>query len=194
MNKETFNFQTNAPPAFHVMVKPTGADCNLNCEYCFFLKKNKLYPDSKFRMSDEVHDAYITQLIAAHKVPRITVAWQGGEPTLMRLDFYKRSIIFQKNHAKEGTVFLGTPDGEPGLNYLCEAYKFFFQHADRSMKIMADLIRRGKSAADIMKLNTHEKREGEKEKNIKLGRNAPYYCGSGQKFKNCHGKQVKPLI
>ena len=46
----------NAPLAFHIMAKPTGSACNLNCAYCFFLKKEALYPDSDFRMSDEVHE------------------------------------------------------------------------------------------------------------------------------------------
>jgi len=96
------------PRAFHVMAKPTGSACNLDCEYCFFLKKWKLYPGSKFHMSDAVHDAYITQLFAAHRVPRVTVAWQGGEPTLMGLDFFRRSVDFQKAHAKPGTVIENT--------------------------------------------------------------------------------------
>ena len=89
--------------AFHVMAKPTGSDCNLNCAYCFFLKKEELYPGSDFRMSDEVHEAYIKQLFEAHHVPQVTVAWQGGEPTLMGLDFFSRSVELQKKYAKLGT-------------------------------------------------------------------------------------------
>lgn len=428
---------TNAPPAFHVMAKPTGAACNLNCEYCFFLKKESLYPDSKFHMSDEVHDAYITQLFAAHRVPQITVAWQGGEPTLMGIDFFKRSVEFQKSIAQPGTMventfqtngillddewcqffhdnkflvglsldgpkelhdtyrkdkggngtfdrvmkavrllqkhkvefnilctvnsknadyplevyrffrdeartpyiqfipiverdnetgyqegsrvtdrsvrpeqygnflikifdewvkrdvgqtfvlnfdgalagwlgmagtlcifaptcglgmaledngdlyscdhfvepkyllgniletpmgeivasekqrkfgmdkrdtlpqyclkcaflfacngecpknrFAETPDGEPGLNYLCDAYKSFFTHADPSMKLMAELLRKGKLAENIMKFKTLERRAADKQEPVKLGRNEPCHCGSGIKFKNCHGKQA----
>jgi len=85
------------------MAKPTGSACNLNCEYCFFLKKEKLYPGSHFRMSDEVHESYIRQLLEAHQVPQVTVAWQGGEPTLMGLDFFRRSVELQKKYAKPGT-------------------------------------------------------------------------------------------
>ena len=92
-----------APKAFHIMAKPSGSACNINCEYCFFLKKEALYPGSNFRMTDEVHDAYIRQLFAGHQVPNVTVAWQGGEPTLMGLDFYRRSVEFQKSCAKPGT-------------------------------------------------------------------------------------------
>ena len=59
--------RTNAPPRIHVLSKPTGAACNLACAYCFFLDKELLYPDSRFRMSDEVLEAYIRQLIEAHR-------------------------------------------------------------------------------------------------------------------------------
>jgi uncharacterized protein len=95
--------QPEIPQAFHIMAKPTGSACNLNCDYCFFLKKQKLYPGSSFRMSDEVHEAYIRQLLGAHQVPHVTVAWQGGEPTLMGLDFFKRSVELQNKYAKPGT-------------------------------------------------------------------------------------------
>ncbi len=91
------------PQAFHIMAKPTGSACNLHCDYCFFLKKEKLYPGSSFRMSDEVHEAYIRQLLEAHQVPQVTVAWQGGEPTLMGLDFFRRSVELQKKYQKPGT-------------------------------------------------------------------------------------------
>ena len=95
--------QSGVPQAFHIMAKPTGSACNLNCDYCFFLKKEKLYPGSSFRMSDQVHEAYIRQLLEAHQVSQVTVAWQGGEPTLMGPDFFRRSVELQKKHAKPGT-------------------------------------------------------------------------------------------
>ena len=98
----------NTPQAFHVMAKPTGSACNLNCDYCFFLKKEKLYPGSDFRMADEVHAAYIKQLFEAHQVPQVTVAWQGGEPTLMGLNFFRRSMELQKKHQKPGTSIENT--------------------------------------------------------------------------------------
>ena len=93
----------DVPPAFHVMAKPTGSACNLNCDYCFFLKKEALYPGSSFRMPDEVHEAYVRQLLEAHQVPQVTIAWQGGEPTLMGLDFFRRSVELQKKYQKPGT-------------------------------------------------------------------------------------------
>ncbi|OPY30481.1 MAG: Cyclic pyranopterin monophosphate synthase [Methanocella sp. PtaU1.Bin125] len=88
--------------AFHVMAKPTGARCNMNCDYCFFLKKARLYPGSSFRMSDEVMEAYIRQTIEAHRVPQVTIAWQGGEPTLMGLDFFRRAVAVEKKYARPG--------------------------------------------------------------------------------------------
>jgi uncharacterized protein len=91
-----------APPAFHVMAKPTGARCNLHCDYCFFLKKEQLYPGSSFRMSDEVLEAYIRQTIEAHRVPQVTIAWQGGEPTLMGLEFFRRAVALEKKYARPG--------------------------------------------------------------------------------------------
>jgi uncharacterized protein len=98
----------DVPRAFHIMAKPTGSACNLNCEYCFFLNKAGLYPGSDFRMPDEVHEAYIRQLLDAHQVPAITIAWQGGEPTLMGLDFFRRSLEIQENYRKPGTTIENT--------------------------------------------------------------------------------------
>jgi uncharacterized protein len=81
------------PLPFHLLAKPTGAQCNLDCDYCFFLSKEMLYPDSRFRMGDDVLEAYLSQLIEAHRgLPEVTVAWQGGEPTLMGLEFFRRSV------------------------------------------------------------------------------------------------------
>lgn len=92
----------NAPPAFHLLAKPTGAICNLDCEYCFFLTKEQLYPGSKFRMSDDLLEIYIQQLLQSHQTPEVTIAWQGGEPTLMGLEFFARSIELVEKHKKPG--------------------------------------------------------------------------------------------
>ena len=60
-----------APPAFHLLAKPTGAVCNLDCSYCFFLSKEMLYPGSRFRMAEDLLDTYLRQLIEAHaRVPK----------------------------------------------------------------------------------------------------------------------------
>ncbi|AAM06025.1 TPA: anaerobic sulfatase maturase [Methanosarcina acetivorans] len=96
------------PPRIHVLAKPTGAICNLACSYCFFLDKELFYPGSRFRMSDEVLENYIRQLIAAHSSPQVTIAWQGGEPTLMGIDFYRRAIELQEKYKKPGMTFENT--------------------------------------------------------------------------------------
>jgi uncharacterized protein len=88
--------------AFYVMAKPTGAQCNLECDYCFFLKKDRLYPDSNFRMTDETMEAYIRQTIEGHRLPEVTIAWQGGEPTLMGLDFFRRAVEVEKKYIRPG--------------------------------------------------------------------------------------------
>ncbi|HEY9644682.1 MAG TPA: anaerobic sulfatase maturase [Coleofasciculaceae cyanobacterium] len=92
----------HAPPAFHLLAKPTGAICNLDCQYCFFLSKEQLYPGSKFRMADELLETYIQQLLESHQTPEVTIAWQGGEPTLMGLEFFQRSINLVEKHKKPG--------------------------------------------------------------------------------------------
>lgn len=92
----------HAPPAFHLLAKPTGAICNLDCQYCFFLAKEQLYPGSKFRMTDDLLETYIQQLLESHQTPEVTVAWQGGEPTLMGLEFFQRSMALVEKHKKPG--------------------------------------------------------------------------------------------
>jgi uncharacterized protein len=83
-----------APTPFHLLAKPTGAICNLDCKYCFFLSKELLYPGSRFRMADELLDTYIRQLIESQPGPEVIVGWQGGEPTLMGLEFFERSVEY----------------------------------------------------------------------------------------------------
>ena len=79
--------------------------------------------------------------------------------------------------------FIQTPDGEPGLNYLCEGYKAFFEHVDGAMRTMADLLRRGRYADEVMGILAAEERE----RFAGAERNDPCPCGSGRKFKRCHG-------
>lgn len=87
---------------FHLLVKPTGADCNLGCRYCFFRPKASLYPGSDFRMSDEVMEAAVEQVLAAHPGPEVGFGWQGGEPTLMGLPFFERVVAAVERHRRPG--------------------------------------------------------------------------------------------
>lgn len=82
------------------MTKPIGPICNLDCKYCFYLEKEKLFPSNEnFRMSDEVLEAYIRQYIEGQNVPEISFAWQGGEPTLMGVKFFRKVVELQQRHA-----------------------------------------------------------------------------------------------
>ena len=90
------------PTAFHVMTKPRGAICNLDCKYCYFLSKEKLYPNSQFRMSESLLEEYIRQYIEAQQVDEIHFAWQGGEPTLMGVEFFRQAARYQQKRKKRG--------------------------------------------------------------------------------------------
>jgi uncharacterized protein len=84
------------------MAKPRGAICNLDCEYCFYLRKEDLYQGSSFRMSDQTLESYVRQYIAAQRAPEVNFAWQGGEPTLMGLDFFRKAVAYQQKYARPG--------------------------------------------------------------------------------------------
>jgi len=90
---------------FNVIAKPIGAICNLDCEYCYYLEKEDLYPDTKsFKMSGKVLESYIRQYI--HSQPfgtkEVTFVWQGGEPTLMGLPFFRNAFALQQKYARPG--------------------------------------------------------------------------------------------
>jgi uncharacterized protein len=87
---------------FHLLAKPTGAVCNLDCKYCFFLSKEMLYPGSRFQMADDLLETYIRQLLESQAGPEVIVGWQGGEPTLMGLDFFERSIKYVEQYRQPG--------------------------------------------------------------------------------------------
>jgi uncharacterized protein len=82
------------------LTKPVGPICNLDCKYCFYLEKEKLYPGkSNWRMPDEVLETYVRQYIEGQDVPEVAFAWQGGEPTLMGVDFFRRVVELQQQYA-----------------------------------------------------------------------------------------------
>ncbi len=91
------------PAAFNVIAKPVGPICNLDCRYCFYLEKERLYPDNKslaaWAMPDSVLESYVRQYIQAQQVPVVSFAWQGGEPTLLGVDFFRRVVLLQKKYA-----------------------------------------------------------------------------------------------
>jgi len=127
----------DAPPAFHLLAKPTGAICNLDCDVRF--------------------------------------ACHGECP---------KNRFCEAPQSPQGGVGIETPDGEPGLNYLCAGFKHFFHHADFPMKLMAGLIRPGREAKEVMPVLEQAFTD--------VSRNDPCPCGSGRKFKQCHGRDPSP--
>lgn len=85
---------------FHIMAKPTGAACNLDCSYCFYLEKSALYETKgPTRMSSERLEIFIRDYIQSQTTETITFAWQGGEPTLMGVDFFREAVKLQQRYA-----------------------------------------------------------------------------------------------
>ncbi len=84
---------------FQVFAKPAGSICNLNCHYCYYLKKEHLYPKSEsFRMPDSILEEYIVQHINASPEQVIRFSWHGGEPTVLGLDYFRKIVALQHKH------------------------------------------------------------------------------------------------
>lgn len=84
---------------FNLLAKPTGPVCNLDCAYCYYLEKEKMYPGtSNFRMSEETLEVFTRKYIHEQPGPEVTFVWQGGEPALLGLDYYKTALRFQKKY------------------------------------------------------------------------------------------------
>ena len=97
---------TEAGRGFHLLTKPVGPVCNLDCKYCFYLEKEKLYPgENQWRMSDEVLEEYVRQYIQSQPTPEIHFAWQGGEPTLLGVDFFRKAVALQNKYAEGKSIF-----------------------------------------------------------------------------------------
>jgi uncharacterized protein len=115
------------PRAFHIMTKPRGPICNLNCAYCYYLPKEQMYPDSEFRMSDEVLESFTKQYIESQQVPEVTFGWQGGEPLLIGIEFFARAVAYQEKYRKPGVRIINTLQTNGTL--IDEAWaKFFHDH------------------------------------------------------------------
>lgn len=94
------------PLPFNIMTKPIGPRCNIDCKYCYYLEKEKLYPDEKkFRMSDDVLERYISQTIASgleSGMGEVHFAWQGGEPTMLGVEYFRKIVTLQRKHLPAG--------------------------------------------------------------------------------------------
>jgi len=89
---------------FQIFVKPAGAVCNMDCSYCYYLKKDRLYPGAdSFRMPEPLLEQYIVQHIAAAPGGLITFSWHGGEPTVLGLDYFRRIVALERKHQPAGS-------------------------------------------------------------------------------------------
>jgi len=85
---------------FHIMTKPIGPICNLDCKYCFYLEKENLYPNTRhWEMPPDILERYIQQYIAAQPLEEVHFAWQGGEPTLLGVDFFRTVVHLQSKYS-----------------------------------------------------------------------------------------------
>ncbi|MHB1024000.1 MAG: anaerobic sulfatase-maturation protein [Acidobacteriaceae bacterium] len=85
---------------FHVLAKPIGPICNLDCKYCFYLEKETLYPQaSKWAMPPDVLESYIRQYIEQQQTNEISFAWQGGEPTLLGVEYFQQVVALEAKYA-----------------------------------------------------------------------------------------------
>ncbi len=85
-----------------VLAKPTGAACNLDCTYCFFLTKDLLWDARRQAMTPEVLEAYLANYLGSHADGPVTIAWQGGEPTLRGLDFFREVVRLAERLRRPG--------------------------------------------------------------------------------------------
>jgi len=95
-------------PDYHLLVKPAGSACNLGCRYCFFLSKENLYPRESPRMDEATLESYLRQLMESSPRQQVEVSWQGGEPMLRGLDFFRRSVELAERYRKADQRVLHT--------------------------------------------------------------------------------------
>ena len=91
-----------ASAPFHLMIKPAGPACNLACQYCYYLGKQSLYPGSDFRMSAAALEQATRAYLHASPAAEVVFGWQGGEPLLAGLDFYRRAVGLQAQYVAPG--------------------------------------------------------------------------------------------
>ncbi len=88
------------PPTFNIMVKPIGPVCNLDCMYCYYLEKKKLYPDTKaFQLDIDTLEKFILEYIDSQDAPVVSFVWQGGEPAMLGVDYFRKVVEIQQKHA-----------------------------------------------------------------------------------------------
>ncbi len=100
-------FNGKASKRLHVMAKPIGAACNIDCTYCYYLSKQDLLEYKKGCtpvMDEATLETYICQYIEGQNTPEIIFSWQGGEPTMLGLDYFRKIVEFQAKYQPEGVT------------------------------------------------------------------------------------------
>jgi serine-type anaerobic sulfatase-maturating enzyme len=98
-----FPRQQGATRSYHAMVKPVGAICNIDCTYCYYLHKEELLGSkSKFQITDEILETHIRQYIEGQDRDSVVFSWQGGEPTLLGLEFFRKVVELEQKYKKSG--------------------------------------------------------------------------------------------
>ncbi|CAH0528403.1 Anaerobic sulfatase-maturating enzyme [Allocatenococcus thiocycli] len=101
--KTAFKSEQGNERRFHVMAKPGGAKCNIDCQYCFYLhKENLLHQPKQPKMDDETLEAFVKSYIESQDGEQIVFSWQGGEPTLLGLDYFRKVVELQKKYKPSG--------------------------------------------------------------------------------------------
>ncbi|MDH2997726.1 anaerobic sulfatase maturase [Pasteurellaceae bacterium LFhippo2] len=111
---------------FHLMAKPSSFHCNIKCEYCFYLNKEEIVTHQTRFMSDETLENYVRNYIESQAHNTVNFVWQGGEPTLLGLDFFKQAVRFQQKFANGKTITNAFQTNGIALNH--QWAEFFKQH------------------------------------------------------------------
>ncbi|MFX1357642.1 MAG: anaerobic sulfatase maturase [Promethearchaeota archaeon] len=112
---------------FQLLIKPVSFDCNLRCTYCFYLRVEELYPKSKHpRMSYNILDRMVSQFLR-FRFKESIFGWQGGEPTLAGLNFFKKVVKFQQKHGEPGQV-IGNAFQTNGILINDDWCEFFYNY------------------------------------------------------------------
>lgn len=109
MNTSSINLELGRSSSFGVTAKPIGPTCNLRCRYCYYLGTDRLYPGKKnFRMDARVLETFIREYINAQEGPEIQFLWQGGEPTLLGVPFFRKVVELQQHYCPTGKTILNS--------------------------------------------------------------------------------------
>ncbi len=93
------------PKSFNVMVKPAGPLCNLDCTYCYYLEKKSIFDGSPgFKLEEDLLKRFIKDYIESQNVPVVSFVWQGGEPALLGVDYYKKAVEIQQKYAGDKKI------------------------------------------------------------------------------------------